>query len=115
MSLSVGERQRIFTLNISKLITFAYDNGFELTVGDAYRDERSHGPWGKQGSYGRKHSLHKMRLAMDFNLFKDGKYMTQTDDHLVLGAYWETLHELNIWGGRFGDGNHYSMQWRQYK
>ena len=73
--------------------------GFDITLGDAYRDPRC--------PYGRPKSLHKKRLAIDLNLFKDGVYLTSTDDHLPLGEYWESIG--GSWGGRFNDGNHYSL------
>ena len=85
---------------IADLIKFAYDHGYELTFGDAYRDERC--------PYGASNSLHKKRLAVDFNLFKDGKYLTRTEDHQEFGEYWESIG--GSWGGRFQDGNHYSLE-----
>jgi len=108
--MSLGSKQRQFTRAISKLITWAYDNGYELTVGDAYRDPRLFGAVGVKEGYGHSKSAHKKRLAMDLNLFKDGKYMTKTSDHKPLGDYWVTLHEDATWGGTFNDGNHYSFK-----
>ena len=109
--MTLGQRQKLFTQLISKLITFAYDNGYELTFGDAYRDPRVHGDVGSKKSYSSANSLHKQRLAVDFNLFKDGVYLTATNDHKALGEYWESLHSLCRWGGRFNDGNHYSLEY----
>ena len=109
--MTLGQRQRLFTQLISKLIVFAYDNGYELTFGDAYRDPRVHGDVGSKKSYSSANSLHKQRLAVDFNLFKNGVYLTATNDHKALGEYWESLHPLCRWGGRFNDGNHYSLEY----
>jgi len=105
---TLSQKQRRFTLMISKLIEWAYANGYELTVGDAYRDPRVHGEVGEQKGYGRSRSNHKIRLAMDFNLFKDGKFLQTTEDHKPMGEYWESLG--GSWGGRFNDGNHYSLE-----
>ena len=88
-------RQSLFTENVGRLIAFAYDRGYELTLGDA---------WASRGH--KKGSFHYSRLAIDLNLFKDGKYLTSTEDHLGLGLFWEALG--GTWGGRFKDGNHYS-------
>jgi len=109
--MTLGEKQKLFPLLIAQLIVHAYMEGYELTVGDAYRDPRSHGAYGtrKEGTYGRKKSNHKRRLAMDFNLFINGEYQTTTAAYSELGNYWESLHELCSWGGRFNDGNHYSL------
>lgn len=108
MSETMGQKQRRFTRMLADLIRFAYDNGYELTVGDAYRDPRLHGEMGVKKGYGHASSNHKQRLAMDFNLFKDGKFLTGTEDHRPLGEYWESIG--GSWGGRFNDGNHYSIE-----
>lgn len=108
MAETLGSKQRRFTLMISKLIQYAYANGYELTLGDAYRDPRLHGQVGEKKGYGAANSVHKDRLAVDFNLFKDGKYLAATEDHKQLGEYWESIG--GSWGGRFEDGNHYSLE-----
>jgi len=104
--MTLGQKQRTFTRMIGLLIEYAYQQGYELTFGDAYRDPRAFGHIGQKGPYGRDDSLHKERLAVDFNLFKDGEYLTSTEAHRPLGEYWESLG--GSWGGRFNDGNHYS-------
>lgn len=108
MAETLGQKQRRFTKMIAKLIDFAYENGYELTFGDAYRDPRLHGDLGVKKGYGHSKSNHKIRLAVDFNLFKDGKYLTSSEDHKPLGGFWESIG--GTWGGRFNDGNHYSLE-----
>jgi len=105
---ALGDKQRRFTRMIADLILWAYQNGFELTVGDAYRDQRVFGMVGVMKGYGRARSLHKSRLAMDLNLFIGGEYMEDTDSYAPLGEYWESIG--GSWGGRFGDGNHFSLE-----
>lgn len=104
----LGTKQRIFSRMIADLILFAYENGYELTFGDAYRDHRVFGKPGVKRAYSAASSLHKERLAVDFNLFKNGKFLTATEDHRELGEYWESIG--GTWGGRFNDGNHYSVE-----
>lgn len=106
--MTLGQKQRKFTRMVADLIVFAYEQGYELTLGDAFRDPRVHGPVGEKKSYSSANSLHKERLAIDFNLFKDGRFLTQSEDHRPLGEYWESLG--GSWGGRFNDGNHYSLE-----
>jgi hypothetical protein len=108
--MTLGEKQRKLTRMIGQLIAWAYLNGYELTFGDAYRDPRLHGEVGVKEGYGHSASLHKVRLAVDFNLFKDGIYQASTEAHRPLGEFWESIG--GTWGGRFGngaDGNHYSL------
>ena len=106
----LGEKQRLFTRLLPRLLMYAHRKGYEVTLGDAYRDPRVFGKIGKKQGYGNKYSMHKSRCAIDLNLFKNGKYLTRTRDHKVLGEYWEKLHPLTCWGGRFNDGNHYSIE-----
>lgn len=113
MTATLGATQRRFTRLVGLLIEWAYQNGYELTVGDAYRDPRLHGDVGTKRAYGSASSNHKIRLAIDLNLFKDGVYLDKTDDHRPLGEYWESIG--GSWGGRFNDGNHYSLEWQGRK
>lgn len=113
MSETLGQKQRRFTRMVGLLIEYAYSNGYELTVGDAYRDPRVHGEQGVKKSYSAAGSVHKIRLAMDFNLFKDGVFLQNSSDHLPLGEYWESMG--GTWGGRFNDGNHYSLEHNGFK
>ena len=114
--MTLGEKQRIFSKAISHLILYAYSQGYEITVGDFFRDPRVHGEFGKSGDapYGRSRSCHKLKLAADLNLFKDGKYLNKTSDHEFLGKRWEAMCERfgveGVWGGKFNDGNHYSIK-----
>lgn len=105
--LQLGAKQRMFTRMVADLINFAYELGYELTVGDAYRDPRAFGAVGTKESYSSASSLHKERLAIDFNLFKNGKFLTSSEAHRELGEFWEAIG--GTWGGRFNDGNHYSI------
>lgn len=84
---------------VAKLLLYADSLGYELTFGDAYRDASV--------TYGKKSSLHRVRLAIDLNLFIDGQYKPATESHQILGLYWEKIG--GSWGGRFGDGNHYAL------
>lgn len=107
--MTLGEKQRKFTLMISQLITWAYAQGYELTFGEAYRTPDQAALNAKTGS-GISNSLHTKRLAIDLNLFKNGQYLSDSKDHTPLGEYWESLG--GSWGGRFSkpDGNHYSLE-----
>jgi len=81
---------------VSLLILYAYQLGYEVTFGDA---------WARDGH--RDGSFHYKRLAIDLNLFKDGRYLRSTESHRPLGEFWESIG--GTWGGRWDDGNHYSL------
>lgn len=108
--MSLQKIQSQFAAMIPGLISKAISLGFEVTLGDAYRDPRVHGALGVKLGYGHAKSGHKKRLAIDLNLFKDGKFMSNTEAHRELGEWWETQHSLARWGGHFHDGNHYSFE-----
>jgi len=97
----LGEKQKLFTMLVSALIEEIDFRGYACTFGDAYRSPKV--------KYGHPNSLHRKRLAIDLNLFRDGKYLTSTKSHKLFGEWWEKQHELCRWGGRFSDGNHYSI------
>ena len=95
--LSLREKQSVFVRMFEDLLHFAHTKGYELTFGDA---------WARTGH--KDHSNHYIRLAIDINLFHEWKYLTKTEDHRPLGEFWESLG--GSWGGRFHDGNHYSVE-----
>lgn len=98
---------------VAELIFYAQENGYALTFGPAYRSPEESLRLSKLGK-GIKDSLHGKRLAIDLNLFKNGKYLDKTEDHRFLGEWWEKQSFGDIkctWGGRFNDGNHYSISY----
>jgi len=105
---TLGEKQRKFSRMVARLLDKAHAMGYEVSLGDAYRDPRLHGELGVKKGYGAKNSCHKLRLAIDLNLFRDGVYLQSTEDHRQLGEWWES--QGGVWGGRFNDGNHYSIE-----
>jgi hypothetical protein len=105
---TLREKQSLFVRLTAKLIDHATSLGFELTYGETYRTPEQAVLNAKRGT-GIKNSVHTERLAVDFNLFKDGKFLPHTEQHKPLGEYWESLHPDCRWGGRFNDGNHYAL------
>lgn len=108
--MTLGEKQRLFTRLVGKLIEYAYASGYELTFGDAYRSP-AQARQNAQAGKGIVNSLHCERLAIDLNLFIGGVYQTDSAAYKALGEYWETLGPDCKWGGRFSrpDGNHFSI------
>jgi hypothetical protein len=96
---TLREKQSRFALMVARLLLKSAALGYEVTLGDAYRDERC--------PYGHQRSLHKKRLAIDLNLFKDGIFVRTTEGHKELGEWWESIG--GSWGGRFQDAPHFSL------
>ena len=99
---TLRRKQSRFARMIALLILEADRLGYEITFGDFYAHEGH-----------MEKSLHYKRLAADLNLFKGGEYLSSSEAHRPLGEYWESLG--GAWGGRFGDGNHYSLEHKGVK
>ena len=106
--MTLREKQALFVRLVAELIQYASSLGYELTFAEAYRSPEEAARLAASGK-GIAKSLHTSRLAIDLNLFKDGKWLSSTESHAPLGHWWEERHELCRWGGRFNDGNHYSL------
>jgi len=98
--MTLRQKQSKFVRMTVLLLIYADHLGYEVTFGETWRHPDS--------QHGHTLSLHKIRLAIDLNLFKDDKYQRSTKAHEPLGEYWESIG--GAWGGRFGDGNHYSLE-----
>ena len=96
---ALGKKQEIFSRSLALLLQYAFSLGYDVRMGAV---ERKHG--------GHERSLHKVRLAADLHLFRDGTYLDKSSDHEELGRFWESLSSLHSWGGHFDDGNHYSIR-----
>ena len=107
--MTLGEKQELFMKLLPRLIDKAHELGFKVRGGDLFRDPRLHGAVGEKKGYGHSKSCHKIKLAIDLNLFKGSKFLSATVDHEELGMWWEVQHPDCRWGGRFKDGNHYSI------
>lgn len=122
------EKQSIFALNVAKLIAFAYKNGYEITLGEAYRTKSMQLLYfmgyklmvfcGSLKLVKTKHlsktmkSKHLIRLAIDINLFKDGRLLGKEDKELFepLATYWKILNKNNTCGYFWGwDLGHFQM------
>lgn len=89
----------------------AIELGYEVTLGEAWRPDETARIYAERG-IGIDNSLHRLRLAKDLNLFKGGKFLTLTEEYREIGELWEAMSTDEyqcVWGGRFGDGNHFSI------
>lgn len=101
----LSTQQIIFTENIAKLILFAHSKGLKLTFGEAYRTREQQLIYVQTGKSKTMNSNHLRRLAVDFNVFKNGRLTYDWNVVKVLGDYWETLHPKNRWGGDWNKNN----------
>lgn len=114
-------KQYIFSGLVARLILYAYQQGYKVTLGEAWRSPETCELYEKEGK-GIRNSLHNDRLAIDLNLFKNDDYLIDSAQYIVLGEFWEGLSDVPmgikcIWGGSFAkpDGNHFSIEHRGVK
>lgn len=93
---------------------------YQVTYGEFFRPISVARSYGQQG-IGISNSLHTKRLAVDLNLFVDGKFATDSEAHRPLAELWLQT------GAPFGvvptagvyfakpDGNHYSCAYQGVK
>ncbi len=119
--MSNASEQAAFLLDMCKLIQKATEMGFVVTGGELYRSPEQQQIHVKAGRSKTMNSLHLSRRAVDLNFFKDGKLTYDKAVLAPLGAYWESLHPLNSWGGngvKLVDTPHFSRgvdkpEWRR--
>ena len=93
----LGDLRKLFTRCVAQLLVKMLDRNYQPMIG-------------KDGLKHMKNSLHYDGLAVDIDLCdRNGKYLMNTEDHEEFGEYWESLDPKCCWGGRFHDGNHYSV------
>lgn len=110
MTETIRQKQSRFALGVALLIQKADEMGYSVTFGEAYRTPEQAALNAAKG-YGISNSLHTERLAIDLNLFKDGRYITDGEGHTELGRWWKSLGQDYRHGGDFTkkDHNHYSI------
>lgn len=106
MAMSLREKRVLFTRLLVEHIGWLFARGYEVALDEVTEriTEKD------KTSDHRAGSLHHIGLAADLNLYLNGKWLDKTEQHEKSGKVWESRHELCRWGGRFNDGNHYSLE-----
>jgi len=85
---------------IANLIVWAAQRKQYVTFGEAYRTEEQQMLHKANGKTKVDHSKHQDRLAVDFNLYICGEYISDPELYREIGEQWECMG--GRWGGRFG-------------
>ena len=99
--MSMVQEQAAFLLDTCKLIQFATDEGWTVTGGELARTPEQQAIYFKTGRSKTMDSIHLKRCAIDLMFFKDGKIVWDRAQLAPVGAFWESLHPKNRWGGNF--------------
>ncbi len=92
--LTLLDKQQWFAEITARLVRKMIFEGYQVTLGRVH-------------DCSKPQSLHCKKLAVDLNLFINGRYLKNTESHQQFGEFWESMG--GSWGGRWGDGNHYSL------
>ena len=106
----LSDRQKLFTVNLAKMILKSVDLSFSLRLGEVERPIEMQEIYFKSGRSKTMNSRHIQRLASDFTIEYNGRILFPPgiiDDQYKkdlelcrpLGEYWESLHPDNVWGG----------------
>lgn len=106
----IFQHQLIFAQNVAKLIEYIYAQGYKCTLGEVYRTREQALLYSQIGK-GIVNSNHCSKLAIDINLFKDDKYLTDSEEYKKFAEYWIRLNPFNesgyFWKSR--DSGHFEM------
>ena len=100
--MTLREAQSAFAKQFAEFVVWLYEQGYEVTFGEAQRTDEMAELYLKQGkSKSGKNSLHCKKLAFDIFIFKDGKLLEDKASLSDIGAKWESMDAMNSWGGFF--------------
>ena len=110
--MTLREARVAFTFSLADLIHEIKLRGYEAAFAEGMDRKTSKDP----ATDHMLNSLHELGLAQDIDLYLDKVWLSDTVDHKQFGDFWEELGEARqlplTWGGRWGDGNHYSLRWQ---
>lgn len=105
------EKQDAFAGFVARLIAHAQSEGYLVTLGEAWRSDETARLNAEEG-IGISKSLHRIRLAIDVNLFKNGKLCDKAG-YRPIGEWWKSQSTDTYtfaWGGDFDDCDHFSLE-----
>jgi peptidoglycan L-alanyl-D-glutamate endopeptidase CwlK len=110
--MKLSKIQRLFSQDYALLLQKAEELGYEVTLGEVYRDPEWQQVMVRRGKSKTLNSRHQKRLAADIFLWKDDNVTWDNADYEELGQWWESLSESHVWGGswRMKDSVHFEIR-----
>ena len=109
--MTLREARCIFTKHLAMLVLDIIEEGYEVAFDEVTERITAKDPTSDH----MPNSLHHLGLAADLLLYRNGVYLSKSEEYTQFGERWEAFgKEHNIplrWGGRFKDGNHFSLEW----
>jgi len=107
--MTLGQHQEAFTRDLVKLLSRAFELGYEARLGEVERTVSQQEIYMRTGRSTTMNSMHLKKCAADIHFMKDGILCYPE----VLGNYWQELSPLNSWGGNwktFKDKPHFERR-----
>lgn len=111
--MNLNEKQVLFTATMAYFQVWCVEQGHQIIEAESFRTPEQARIYAEQGK-GILHSVHRLKLARDLFLYKDGTITWNTEHYEPMGEKWKTMHDLARWGGDFKnrDAVHFSF-WHQ--
>lgn len=107
--MTLGEHQQAFSRDLVKLMSKAFELGYEIRIGEVERTIEQQKIYVQTGRSKTMNSNHLKKCAADLHFVKAGQLCYPQE----LGDYWETLDLINSWGGNwksFKDKPHFERR-----
>jgi hypothetical protein len=109
--MSLNLKQARFTYNIAQLIVWAKEElGVDLIGAELFRTKEQAEIYAATGK-GIKNSVHRLKLALDMYILKNGKILWDSPLYEKIGKKWKSMDPDARWGGdmKRRDVYHYSF------
>lgn len=99
--MTLRQEQSAFATDLMRLFVWMHDKGYEWTFGEAFRTAEQQAIYMKTGRSKTMNSYHLRRLAIDLNVFRDGRLLATKEEMQPIGDAWEQMGSRNKWGGNW--------------
>jgi peptidoglycan L-alanyl-D-glutamate endopeptidase CwlK len=99
--MALSDEQFEFAKDVSLLFQHLIKGEYKFTIGDVQRSEEQQVLNYKMGLSKTMRSQHLKKLAIDLNIFINGKLTYDKAKLQSIGDYWERLNSKNEWGGNW--------------
>lgn len=100
--MTLGQHQQAFAYDVMKLFSFIHENGLFIRIGEAQRTQEQQEIYMQRGLSKTMNSMHLQKCAIDLFIFdSSNRFIRDKASLSFVGAYWESLSDLNRWGGNF--------------
>lgn len=93
--MTLGQHQEAFMRDVSKLLIYLHQNGYEVRGGELLRTPEQQEIYMRTGKSKTSKSNHLVKCAIDLFIFKDGQWLQDKASLEPIGRYWCSLCEIN--------------------